>query len=200
MGYWADSFATEKLQLVLNAKAIVIGRAVDGRYRAVREVLPPGVGASDRDQFSIVRLEGAHYELMGDSPRKTSFPYDQIPACVRVIPPMGGFYAAIPKITRRAQLVGDETMESMTSRREMPDEVNSMHLDARNQPSRKPGRRYAGRMATLCEPCGARRWIGEVARATICRIAVLAQIAKIQDPPDLCMRPLKALAKSHLIS
>ena len=40
MEYWEDSFAAEKLHLVLNVKAAVIRRAVDGRYEAVREAPP----------------------------------------------------------------------------------------------------------------------------------------------------------------
>ena len=36
-GYWEDSFALERLQLILNVKAIVISRAADGRYEVVRE-------------------------------------------------------------------------------------------------------------------------------------------------------------------
>ena len=111
ISYWEDSLAVERIQLLLNVKAIAIIRSRNGRCEITQEGLPGGVEYFDTDQFFVAQLDGSHYELMGDAPGWTSFQYSDIAVPIREILLAAGCYSAMAEIAhiiRRPQNANPE--------------------------------------------------------------------------------------------
>ena len=213
--YWEDSLAPDRIQLLLNVKAIVISRSSNGRCEITHDSLPAGVGFFDPDQFFAAKLYGAHYELTGDASGRKSFRYVDIAAPTRERLEAAGFYSAIADISRSIQRPKHANPEAepagrritrksassqmASSRAKAKDNDPPTHAD-RKKCSLIPGSHSVAEMANPREHCGAIRRAVAVTRQTICRNAGMAHLHDIQDPPAPSFRSLMAPAITHPIS
>ena len=204
--YWVDAFAVERIHVLLNVKAIVISIGAGGGYVITQEVVPNDVVFFEPDLYFVVRLAGAHYELMADESGKTAFQYAEIPHPIRACLRPAGFYSAIPDILRGFQLpqnvppevetVGSLPIRQQESARRAASRANARDTDPRRLSARvhrepNPERHFAGMMENPCDHCGALRWDGELTRTTMCCKAGMVKLPDIQDPPE----PLLSLLK-----